>query len=263
MIVDFHAYLGNWSPYRLAVNDAAGLIRLMDRNGIGMAFVSNAEGAFAFNPVEANERLACWVADYRARLLPVGTVNPGLRNWHADAQESIARWNLAGVRLHPSYHGYALDADQVTALADWLAERHLPLFLATFIDEERFQHPAMRAAAVPVASIIELIRRAPRTTVVLNNLFPEEVEMILQATGLSLENVAIDVTALDKPFDGLQNIINRFGSARLVYGSQMPFLYPEASLALVRANGFAENDVNAVLENNWRNLPTLVRLIER
>jgi predicted TIM-barrel fold metal-dependent hydrolase len=262
MIVDFHAYLGNWPPYQLGVNDAAGLIRLMDRNGVAVTFVSNVEGAFAFNPVEANERLARWVADYRARLVPVGTLNPSLRNWRADAQESIERWNLAGVRLHPSHQGYALNSDQVTALADWLAERRLPLFLATFIDEERFQHPAMRAAAVPVASIIELIRRALRTTIVLNNLFPEEVEMIWQATDLSLENVAMDVAALDKPFDGLQNILNRFGSARLVYGSQTPFLYPEATLALVRANGFAETDVNAILEHNWRNYPALARWVK-
>jgi predicted TIM-barrel fold metal-dependent hydrolase len=121
----------------------------------------------------------------------------------------------------------------------------------------------MRAPAIPIARIIELIRRAPHTTIVLNNLFPEEAELLLLESALPLENVAMDITAMDKPFNGLQRILTRFGSAHLVYGSQMPFLYPEAALALVRVNGFVETDVQAILENNWRKYPTLAQLIER
>lgn len=263
MIVDLHAYLGNWLPYRLAVNDAAGLIRLMDRHGIECAFVSNSEGMFAFDPASANQDLAHWVTNYRARLFPVGAINLALANWRADALDGIARLRLAGIRLHPTYHGYALDSDQVIALAELLAERGVPLFLATFVDEERFQHPAMRAPAISIANLIQLIRRVPRTTIVLNNLFPEEAELLLLESDLSIENVVMDITAMDKPFNGLQRILTRFGNAHLVYGSQMPFLYPEATLALVRANGFPAADVNAILENNWRKNPTLARLIER
>ena len=263
MLVDLHAYLGNWPLYKLAVSDAEGLIRLMDRSGIDIVFVSNVEGLFMLDPTTANERLARCVADYRTRLLPVGMVNLGLANWASDVAEQIDRNNLVGIRLHPSYHGYPLVSDQVTELANLLAERQLPLFLATFVDEERFQHPALRAPNVPIGDVIQLIRRAPRTTIVLNNLMVDEAQLVLQEPGLSLDNVAIDIAAMDKPFNGLAQILNRFGSVRLVYGSQMPFLYPEATLALVQENGFGESDTRAILEENWRHYPALAARIER
>jgi hypothetical protein len=136
------------------------------------------------------------------------------------------------------------------------------LFLATFIDEERFQHPAIHAQAIPISNIVHLVRCAPHTTLVLNNLFPEEVETILKEPGLALDHVTMDVTAMDKPFDGLLRIVRDLGSRHLLYGSQMPFLYPEAALALVRANGLAEDDVRAILEGNWRNYPSLTHQIE-
>jgi uncharacterized protein len=263
MLADLHAYLGHWPPYPLAASDARGLVHLMDRNGNHVAFVSNLEGLFALDAPASNERLARWVANERTRLLPVGTVNPTLANWRADVMADIARWHLAGIRLHPSHHGYSLDLDQVGELAGLLADRQLPLFIATFVDEERFQQPALRAPNVRIADIVALVRRAPRTTFVLNNLLPEEALVVLQAQDLALDNVAIDITAMDKPFDGLAQLLATVGSGRLVYGSQMPFLYPEASLALVRENGFAESDVRAILHDNWRRYPALAAQVPR
>ncbi len=261
MLVDVHAYLGHWPPYSLAASDAEGLIRLMDRSGIDVAFMSNVQALFAFDATAANERLASWAAEYRTRLLPVGTVNLTLANWREDVVADIERWQLAGIRLHPTYHGYSLDSDQAAELADLLAERQLPLFIAIFVDEERFQHPSLRAPNVRIADIVGLIRRSPRTTFVLNNLLPEEALLVLQDRDLALENVAIDITAMDKPFNGLAQVVSAAGGGRLVYGSQMPFLYPEAALALVRENGFAEVDTRAILHDNWRRYPALASQI--
>ena len=262
MIVDFCAYLGNWPPYQLPVGNATGLIRVMDRCGIGASFVSLVDGAFLLNPQEANGRIADLVAGHQDRLLPVGTVDVGSPCWRADVADGIDRLNLAGFRLHPMVQGYALDGESTLALAQVLAEHQRPLFVASFIDEERFHHPAIHVPPVPLAHILGLVRHAPQTTIVLNNLTVEEAVMLLEEPGLSLDNVFLDVNAMDKPFNGLAQLIEHHGSERLVYGSQVPFLYPEATLALVGESSIPEGEGTAILEQNWRTNQTLHSLVE-
>ena len=81
MIVDFCAYLGDWPAYELPHRTAGGLLSLMDRCGIGAAFVSLAGGMFRFDTREANEQLARAVEDHRDRLWPVGTLDPTVPVW--------------------------------------------------------------------------------------------------------------------------------------------------------------------------------------
>ena len=261
MIVDFCAYLGHWPLYRLPVDNASELLRVMDRCSLDAAFVSLAEGAFLLNPGEANDRIADLVKAHPDRLLPVGTLDLTLPYWRDDVTNGLEQLKLGGFRLHPTYHGYTLDSEQVTELAALLAEYQRPLFVAAFIDEERFQHPALRVPRVRAADMIHLIRRAPKTTIVLNNLEFEEALLLLEEPDLSLDNVFIDVNALDKPFNGLALLSERVGSRRLIFGSQVPFLYPEAALALVQESGLPPEEIEAILARNWRTSDTFCRLI--
>lgn len=261
MIVDFCTYLGNWPLYQLPISNAVELIQVMDRCGVGVAFVSLVDGAFLLNPREANERIRDLVAAHSERLLPVGTVNVNLPNWRDDVADGIKRLNLAGFRLHPTYHGYALDATEAVALAAMLAQYHCPLFVAAFIDEERFQHPAIRVSPVPLTEIASLIHQAPQTTIVLNNLKVEEAMTLLGKPELPLDNVFLDVNAMDIPFNGLAHLIECYGSEHLVYGSQVPFLYPEASLALVQECGIPHTAAEKILQQNWRTNETFRRFV--
>ncbi len=114
---------------------------------------------------------------------------------------------------------------------------------------------------MPIESLIDLIRRVPHTLLVLNNLTPEQALRLLQAPDLSLDNVFVDVAAMDKEFDGLAKVLGQCGSRHLVYGSQVPFLYPEAPLALIQENGFSDAEIEAILERNGLNHPVLARVI--
>jgi predicted TIM-barrel fold metal-dependent hydrolase len=257
VIVDFHAYLGRWPVYPLAIESASELVQGMDRVGVGASFVSNVEGVLTWNYQAANEQLARSVAAYRKRLLPVGIVNPVVPGWEAHIQVAIERWGLAGFRLCPNYHGYDLDMPEVASLANLLADRQLPLFVAAFLEDERFQAPSLRAAPVSIDSMIQLIQKVPRTLVVLNNLTPADALHLLCEPDLPLDNILIDVGAMDKEFDALRRVLSQCGSKHLVYGSQVPFLYPEAILALVQENGFSQEVVDDILERNWENHPVL------
>ena len=256
MIGDFCAYLGHWPPYPLRYNDAAGLLRLLDRCGIDFALVSGLEALFALDAGEANEQLAQQIAGHERRLRPVGALNPARPTWRRDLADGRSRLGLAGFRLHPAYHGYRLDSSTAIEAAREVGESGHPLFIATFVEEDRFQNPAFAAAAVPAEQILALARAAPQTTIVLNNVTPEDATW-LEEQSPSLPNVLFEINAMDKPGDGLAILVRRFGSRRLVFGSQAPFLYPEAALAVVLTSGLSEVDIEAVLQGNWQRHPAL------
>jgi hypothetical protein len=68
---------------------------------------------------------------------------------------------------------------------------------------------------------------------------------------------------MDMPFDGLRSLVRAHGASRLVYGSQMPFLYPEAALMVVRCAGLSSEATLAIMEGNWPASPVLSRPLSR
>jgi uncharacterized protein len=260
MIVDFHTYVGDWPPYRLPYGDPPGLLRLLDRCAIEVAFVSGLDGLFAYNPGEANAHLAEILAPYRERLRPVGTLNPALPTWRADLADGCGRLRLAGLRLHPAYHGYRLDSPEAAAVSEAVGAAGLPLFVSAFVDEERFQHPALRIPAVPLAQMRALAEAAPATTLVINNLSPDDAAAWL-AAGLGGSDVWFDIANMDKEGDGLVRLAARYGTERLLFGSQAPFLYPEAAIALALFGGLEEAQGEAVLSGWWRRSTVLSRVV--
>ena len=256
MIVDFCAYLGEWPTFELRYHDAGGLLHLMDRCGIDAACVSLTSGMFRHDAHEANTRLCRDIAGHRDRLWPIGTVNPTVPTWREDVRIGLEQLELSGFRIHPTYHGYALDDPAVLDLTTALADARCPLFVALYVDEGRFQHPAIRVPEVRIDAIEAWIASAPGTTMVLNGLRTAQATELF-ASGVALDRVYLDVDAMDQDYRGLHTFVMQHGAEHLVYGSQMPFLYPEAALMVVEHAGLPQSSVEAILARNWQSSPVL------
>jgi predicted TIM-barrel fold metal-dependent hydrolase len=259
MIVDWCAYIGAWPTYELRYRDAGGLIHLMDRCNVDAACVSLAGGMFYHDTRGANERLSREVAGHCHRLWPIGVVNPTVTTWREDVQDGLERLGLVGYRIHPSHHRYSLDSPEVDALAAYLARIECPMFIALYVDEERLQHPAIRVPDVAISDLIALIARAPETTFVLNALKTSHAIELFES-GIDLQRAYLDVDAMDQDFEGLERLVERYGARQLLYGSQMPFLYPEAAQMVVACGGLTEARVNAIMAENWTSSPILSRI---
>ena len=153
-----------------------------------------------------------------------------------------------------------LDAPEVAEVAAVLAGAGRPLFVALQVDEVRFQHPAIRVPEVTVDDMVRLIRQAPSTTLVLNNLKVEHA-LPLMESGVDLSRVYLDTNAMDMPFDGLRTLVGAHGASRLVFGSQIPFLYPEAALMAVEQSGLRPDEIEGILHGNWQADPVLAKLV--
>jgi predicted TIM-barrel fold metal-dependent hydrolase len=250
MIVDFCAYLGEWPTYELRYRDADGLLRLMDRYAIDAACVSLAGGMFRYDAREANESLCQLAKGHRDRLWLIGTVNPLVPTWREDVQYGVERLGLAGYRIHPTYQGYELTAPSVLELANMLSGVKRPLFIALYVDEERFQHPAIRVPEVHISEIGAFVSQVPDTTIVLNGVTTSQVPELFRINE-ALDCVYLDIDAMDTDFEGLRTLVERYGVERLVYGSQMPFLYPEAALMVAEYSGLPDKEIEAILSGNW------------
>ena len=77
-----------------------------------------------------------------------------------------------------------------------LAAAKRPLFVALSVDEERFQHPAIRVPDVRVDEIGAFVSQVPETTVVLNGFKTSQVPELFEMVG-NLDHVVLDTRLVE------------------------------------------------------------------
>lgn len=240
-IIDYFAFVGT---YPFGAPGAFGLEALlgeMDAQGVGFSFVTDMGAVFLKEPTNANVALAraCAAHADRVAAVPVidlstGRAGRAVAGLHED-------WGVRGVRIAPNYHGYVLDAPTADALLGVLDERALMLFCAREIEDTRFQPPCLGVAPLALDALAPIL--SARVPVILNNYGPAEIEAAAEWPA----NVRLCVSAFDKPFGGLERLVERFGAGRFVFGSHTPFLYAGAVRANLAKSFLCETDVRTIL----------------
>jgi predicted TIM-barrel fold metal-dependent hydrolase len=170
MIIDVNVNLSRWPFRRTPCDDPRSLVATLLRNGVGQAWTGTLDGLFHRDVGGANARLAeecqrCGLG----LLVPFGSVNPLLPDWHEDVRRCRQDFKMPGIRLHPNYHGYRLD-DAVFAEVLQAAQRQgLIVQLVLRMDDVRVQHRLMQVADVDLAPLAKALAVVPRLPVVVLN----------------------------------------------------------------------------------------------
>ncbi len=248
---DMSAFVGEWPFRRLPDTRPDALAARLRAEGVERAFVSPLEGLFDGDPQPANER---WAA--RLKALPffrfVAVINPALPGWEGALAASQERLGAAAVRLHPNYHGYALDGEKVHALMRGAAERDLPVYISLRMQDRRSQHPLAPVPDVLARDALALCRAHPDTTAILAGARWGELNELRPALA-DLPRLYLELSHLEW-VDGVHRFVGQWGAERLLWGTHAPLFTPTAARLKVEKARLSRAERDALVRGNARQI---------
>ncbi len=233
-LVDTHVYLGQWPHAYLADGEPAALVATLQRHGVSQAWAGSFDGLFHKDVAAVNERLveACATTS-KTFFVAFGTVNPTLPDWEDDVRRCHEQHHMRGIRLHPNYHGYALDDSRFARLLQLAAERNLVVQLVTHLDDERHSWLAPKAWSVDLAPLTDFLKSVGDARVVIS-CGASVIDDALLEELVSTSNVYLEVSGREASKPPRQN---RVSARRLVFGSGEPLHALSASVSTLKTSG--------------------------
>lgn len=229
MILDVNAYLGHFAFRQLRHNTADSLLALMDAKKIDQAVVSSASAITYRNAQAGNEEVAAEVKSHRDRLISFAVINPFYAGWQDDLKICHEEYGMAGLRLYPKWHNYSLSAPFCRELVTAATEHGLVISIPLRIEDKRERSWLVDVPDVSLEEVAELVKSFPDARFILLNGLGY-VGSPLGRAGLQ-PNYAIEISRLSALLDNeIGQLITNLGADRLMFGSGMPFNYPDPAL---------------------------------
>jgi len=247
-IIDTNAYLGHWATRRLRHNTPAGLLALMDRAGIEQACVSSASAIMYRNSHAGNEELAEMLSAAQSdRLIPFAVINPAYAGWERDLQWCVDTLGARGIRLYPTYHRYRLGDRCCHELMAAAAEAKLVVSVPQRVEDYRQRHWLIDAPDVNLNELAALIAAHEATTFVVSNALGCMGSDLVTRKDQMPANYVVDICRPDVVYgkDALR-LIDALGEQAIVFGSCIPFNYPEPALVRMEVLAALGYDVDAI-----------------
>jgi uncharacterized protein len=234
VIIDVNAYLGPFAFRRLRHQTAAELLRVMDSRQIDRALVSSASAITYRNPQAGNEDLGAEVRRHRDRLVPLAVINPSYTGWRDDLAVCADEFGMKGIRLYPKWHGYALSSASCLELIDRATEREMLVSIPLRVEDVRQRSWLVDVPDVPLDELVALVKARPRGRFqLLGGIGYPGSPLGRKDNGLP-DNYRIEISRLNVRLnDELELLLANLGPDRLVFGTGMPFNYPDPALAKI------------------------------
>jgi predicted TIM-barrel fold metal-dependent hydrolase len=232
-MIDTNVWLGRWPFRRLPAEDAATLAERLRRNQIEFAWVGSLEGLFHRDVAGVNARLAdeCRTGD--GRLFPFGTVNPTLPDWEEDLRRCSDLHRFRGIRLAPTYHGYALDDPSFVRLLRLAARRKLIVQLVVGMEDDRTQNPVFRVPGLDLKPLERTLQSMDgHVSLVILNAFRSMT--VDQARGLAVAGDIFYEIATLEGVDRVASLVDRVGPDRVLFGSHYPLFHLQSAALKLR-----------------------------
>jgi uncharacterized protein len=251
MIIDFNAYLGHYAFRRLRHNTAPELLRLMEARSIDKAVVSSASAITYRNPQPGNEEVAEEVSRHRDRLIPFAVINPFYAGWQDDLKACHEELGMKGLRLYPKWHNYSFSDQQCRGFLNAATEREMVVSIPIRAEDSRQRSWLVDVPDIPLSEIASLVQAFPKARfVLLNGLGYLSSPLGRKESGLPA-NYLIEISRLDSLLaNEIGQLIASLGTDRLVFGTGMPFSYPDPALLKLEVLTANQEDKEKIY---WRN----------
>jgi uncharacterized protein len=253
LIIDTNVNLSRWPFRRLPGDETPELVSRLRKKNVVQAWAGSFDGLLHKDIGAVNARLAAECRTHGKNfLLPFGSINPKLPGWQEDLRRCWEEHKMPGIRLHPNYHGYALDDPSFAELLRLAATRGLIVQIALSMEDIRTQHPLMRMPPVDVSALPQRIEREPEARLMLLNWTPSLRGPLLDPL-VKLRTVCFDISMVEG-IEGVARLVERVSPERVLFGSHSPFFYFDAALLKMKESGLPQDRQQAVFEGNARRM---------
>ena len=251
MIVDVNAYFGHFAFRRLRHNTAASLLALMDSKRIDKAVVSSASAITYRNAQAGNEEVAEEVRGHNDRLISFAVINPFYAGWQDDLKICHEEFGMAGLRLYPKWHNYQLSSACCRELVNAASERGMVISIPIRVEDNRERSWLLNVPDVPLDEIVELVKAHPKARfILLNGIGYTGCPLGRKDNGLP-SNYAIGLSRLSAVLaNEIGQLITNLGAERVMFGTGMPFKYPDPALVKLEVLDASEADKEKIRSQN-------------
>ncbi len=213
------------------------LLRVMDREAIGRAWVGHLPTAFHRDPAPGNAELYRALEPHRERLAPAPAVRPDFPHWDRALADAVQA-GAAAIRVYPPQWQLRADHPGLRELAFACGERRLPLVLTVRFEDLRQRHPMDTAGDLTAATIRALARAGDGVRLVVCAAGKDTIEEVHWGlTPDEQRRILWDISWIwGPPEDHLAKLFRTVGASRFAFGSQWPLRLvqaPRANLELL------------------------------
>ncbi|MBI5684617.1 MAG: amidohydrolase family protein [Verrucomicrobia bacterium] len=249
VLIDTNVYLSRWPLRRLPCDETAALAAKLRANGVTQAWASSFDGLLHRDIGTVNMRLADECRRHGDGLLiPFGSVNPKLPDWEDDLRRCAEEHRMPGIRLHPNYHGYKLDAPDFSKLLRLATERGLVVQLAAIMEDRRMMHPHLQVEPTDLKPLADVVKKTPGLRLELLNLKGHLSPDLLKAGDVRMEIAMIEGVG------GVSTLLSQVPADRVLFGSHAPLFYFESALLKLKESPLTEDQLRAIRCDNARRL---------
>lgn len=259
-IIDCSANIGLDSINRVIVNHedypvyerikqlphAEDLINEMDFCGIEKAFVYH-QAMYDTDPQYGNKLILKEVSAYPDRLCGTWTILPPITESFFEPKNLIPEMKkskILALRAFPQRNRYFLDEVTMGELLDTLCQCHIPLYLTPI---NNWEH------------IFAVLKEFPELTVIITNYGLWGSDRYFYPLVRKYKNVYID-TSDYQVINGYRAFVQKFGSERLLFGTNMPMDNIGGPIATLFGSGITTSDIENVAFKNIEALMGRVKL---
>lgn len=222
-MIDVDTLIGPY-PFRAVPHPEPGvLVRVMDREGIDVAWVGHLPSAFYRDPSPGNVELAKLLAPFASRLRPLPTIRPDWPRWE-HAVRDAATQGAPAIRAYPPQWGLGPNDERLRELALAAGELGMALVLTVRFEDLRQRHPMDTAGDLQAAAIRALARAGDAVRLVVTAAGRDMIEEVHWGlTPAEQQRVFWDISWIwGPPEDHLAKLFRTIGAERFVFGTQWP-----------------------------------------
>jgi predicted TIM-barrel fold metal-dependent hydrolase len=258
MLIDTNAYLGPYAFRQLRHNTPPELLRLMDRKGIDKALVSNASAITYRNTQPANEELAAMTRQHRDRLIPAAVINPFYAGWRDDLKSCHEEFGFRALRLYPKWHHYSPADACCLELVHAAAKLGMVISIPLRAEDSRQRSWLVDVPDLTPAELVPLLKACPQARFLLLNGVGYAGSPLGQKAPDMPANYWIEISRLSAVLaNEIGTLIGRLGADRVVFGTGMPFNYPDPALVKLEVLDASQEDREKI---RWQNAAALLGL---